>query len=332
MTEKNVLIVGAGPVGLFTALRLGQKGLKVNLFERATEVDQSPRAAGYYGPVLDLYKRAGIYDLVSATGHEENGLSFRRMPVDDGKGGKTFGKEIGQIRDLQIMLPQSKLAKIIEKVAIATGNVTVHYAKEVVGIQEIEGSVTATVRVVATGTSETYTGTYLVGTDGGRSTVRSLLGLRFPGHTWPERVIATNVTLVSAEIAPISLNFIIDPVHWTVFIPLSRPEKGKKSLWRYAMAVAGDDPRTDEELLESEALDVLYQKVMVGPRPLQYEVQSKTVYHIHQRLAPTMRSGRCLLAGDAAHLNSVSTKSPPQASQAALLECGITLTDFLSYF
>ncbi|UPL02249.1 hypothetical protein LCI18_013601 [Fusarium solani-melongenae] len=301
---SNVLIVGAGPVGLFAALRLGQRGVKVELFEKLTGPDQSPRASGYYGPILTLLKESGLWDTASTEGYEENGLFFRTLPVDNGNGGKTFGKQLGFIKDKQLMLPQSKLTAIIKKAAVGTGNVTVHYQAEVTAIEDAGDSVTINVKNLGSGDMETFKGVYLVGCDGGRSTVRSLLKIPFPGHTWPERIITTNLTRVNDEMANVSPHFIIDPVNWAVVIPLSPPKLGQTSHWRYAIAVDSKDSRTDEELLAPENLDTLYEKIMVGKRPLEYKVEQKTVYHIHQRLASTMKRGRCLLAGDAAHLNS----------------------------
>lgn len=303
---SNVLIVGAGPVGLFTALRLGQRGVKVDVFEKSIQPDQSPRAAGYYGPILTLFKESGLWDAASTEGYEENGLLFRSLPVDNGNGGKTFGKQLGYIQDKQLMLPQSKLAAIIKNAAVGTGNVTIHYHAEATAIEEDGNSVTLNVKNLGSGEMENFKGVYLVGSDGGRSTIRSLLKIPFPGHTWPERVITTNVTRVSDEMSHVAPHFIIDPVNWSVVVPLSPPKLGQPSLWRYAIAVDSKDPRTDEELLAPENIESLYEKVMVGKRPLEYEVNQKTIYHLHQRLASTMKRGRCLLVGDAAHLNCVS--------------------------
>lgn len=170
------------------------------------------------------------------------------------------------------MLPQSKLAAIIKKAAVSTGNIAIHYQAEATVIEEAGNSVTLNVKNLGFGEMEKFKGVYLVGSNSGRSTIRSLLKIPFPGHTWPERVITTNVTRVNNEISYIALYFIINSVNWAVVILLSPPKLGQLLQWRYAIAVDSKDPRTDEELLALENVESLYKKVIVGKRLLEYEV------------------------------------------------------------
>ncbi|KAL2788740.1 FAD-binding monooxygenase [Aspergillus keveii] len=86
--------------------------------------------------------------------------------------------------------------------------------------------------------------------------------------------------------------------------PLSPPHFNTTSFWRYTLMVPAGDARSDDEPLIEETIRNCYEEIMVGPRPLQVEIFQRAVYCIHQRLVPTMRRGRCVLAGDAAHLNS----------------------------
>lgn len=319
-SQKSVLIVGCGPVGLFTALLLARAGVKSEIFEKLPELRTGPRAAGHYGPDLEVMKKAGVYDIFAQHANFQDGLAFRAPPVNNGRGGKTFGRQLAYIPDLQLILPQSKMVVLLESEIRKTGMVKIHFGREAVAIDQDSDSVCLSIKDIDTGEIEKFQGEYIVGSDGGRSTVRSLLGIRFPGHTWPERVIATDVLKENDELAPIGSHLVVDVDHWGVVIPVVPATLGEKSLWRYAVAVKSTDPRSDKELLEEAVIAGFYEHLMVGQRPLQYEIQQKAVYHIHQRLASTMRRGRCLLAGDAGHLCNVSWKRIDRGGRV-LLNC-----------
>ncbi|KAH6713269.1 FAD-binding monooxygenase [Leptodontidium sp. MPI-SDFR-AT-0119] len=299
---NTVLIIGAGPVGLFTALLLARANIRSQIFEKTTQLQSDPRAAGHYGPDLEVMKKAGVYDIFAREANFQDGLVFRAPPVDNGEGGKTHGRDIAVIRDLQLTLPQSTMVKLLEKEIMTTGMVVIHYGRELVGIEQDDHLVTISAKDIRSGEVKFAKGKWLVGTDGGRSAVRSLLGISFPGHTWKERLIATDVTRTNDDLAPIGSHLVVHPTKWGVVIPLTTARLGEESLWRYAIAVHDQDTRLDEELLKDDNILASYESLMVGKRPIVCEIKKKSVYHIHQRLAATMRKGRCLLAGDAAHL------------------------------
>ncbi|KAH9209971.1 FAD-binding monooxygenase [Leptodontidium sp. 2 PMI_412] len=284
---KKVLIAGAGPVGLFVALQLARANIRSEIFEKPNQLQTGPRAAVHYGPDLEVMKRAGIYQIFAEAAHFQDGLVFRAPPVDDGKGGKTFGRDIATIRVPQLTLPQSTMVPLLVMEIAKTGLAKIHFGKEVVGIKQDENLVILPTKDRKTGEVEQVKGEYLAGTDGGRSVVRSLLGIGFPGHTWKERVIATNFTLTNEALAPTSSHLVVHPVKWGVVIPLE---------------AARLDTRPDEELMTDENIIASYDHLMAGSRPIQCKIEARAVYHIHQRLASTLRRGRVLLAGDAAHL------------------------------
>ena len=248
------------------------------------------------------------------------GLQWRKKPTDDGKGGKKFGDTIAiqplsapgdttfEVGTGLLNLPQADLNKLFLREALKTNHVRIHFNTELVSIlaNENTAGVTVQVRNTETNIERELHATYLVGADGSHSVTRKALGLPFPGHTWPERLIATNV-MVHNEFDPMwHTLFVIDPVHYTIATPREDPVTGTTTLWRYTIASAPDDTREDNELLSDENIIGLYENAMAGPRPLQVEIKARTTYKIHQRLVPTMQRGNCLLAGDAAHVNCVS--------------------------
>lgn len=319
--HADVLIVGAGPVGLFTALRLGQAGLKVVVIEKDHAVLQLPRSCGYYPVVQIAFQDAGIYStILQKGGFLTTGMDWRRYPTDNSEGGKQAGELVGGMPKKRtfnaygppgtgtLNMPQPKLCHVLLDEVAKLSTVSVLFDTELVGIQDQDGDefVTAKTNHVSTGDTKTFSGRFLVGADGGKSKTRGLLGIPFSGHTWPEKLVATDVWLINNDESPITTNFLMDPVHYTVITPLTRPIIGQKSLWRIAFALNPDEARSDDELLSDEHIAYHYERIWPGPRPLTFQIENRTMHSIHQRLSATMKRGRCVLVGDAAHLINVS--------------------------
>lgn len=205
-------------------------------------------------------------------------------------------------------LPQADLNKLFLREAIKTGHVHVEFNTELVSIiDNTDDGVSVVVRNNETQVEHKMRAPYLVGADGARSTTRKSLGLPFPGHTWPERLIATNVPVQNEYNSVWQTFYVMDRIHYTISTPLEDPVFDKTTLWRYTIAADPADDRPDEELLSDQNIMKHYENIMPGKRPLQVQIQQRATYRIHQRLASTMRRGNCLLAGDAAHVNNVST-------------------------
>lgn len=318
--NSTVLVVGGAVVGFFTALKLGQAGIDVTVIERLSETNDSPRACGYYGAAQVFMDEVGMYELVRKEGFMTRGLCWRKRPVDDGKGGKKLGDVLArqplcapdevkfEVGVGQLNLPQADLNRIVLREALNTGHVKLHFNTELVSILQNseDDGVIVLVRDVQTNVERKLSATYLVGADGAKSVTRKALGLAFAGHTWPERLIATNVLVKNDILVDLPTWYTMDRVNYTITTPLEEPVLGKTTLWRYTIAADPADTRTDEELISDENILGHYETVMAGPRPLRVQIKARSTYRIHQRLAPTLRRANCLLAGDAAHVNNVS--------------------------
>lgn len=327
IAQLPVLIAGAGPVGCFIAYRLGKAGIPVQIFEKETSLPYSPRAVGYYGATQNVFQESGLYDLIRAEGFMTAGLCWRQPPVPNNQGGKSLGRMIAKqplcapddtIRACPaglLNLRQSELTTLLLREALNTGNVSVMFDREVTSIEEKDGRVIISFNNNSDSDSLKAVGSYLVGADGGKSRVRKIIGTPCLGHTWPERLISTDVFLLN-EVDPVYHTcYIMGLKNYTVMTPLTEPVVGKRSLWRCTIAIPPEDERSDEEISQDKTIQDLYEQVVAGPRPLNADISAKTVYRIHQRLVTTMRKGRCVLAGDAAHMNNVSA-SPCQIVQA----------------
>lgn len=312
--ECNIIIAGAGPVGLLLALLLARKGIRSKVFEKSAELDTSPRAALYYPLVLEVFKDAGIYDIVLQLGSHSGGPMWRKRVIDDGNGGKALGPAIAELEmskrgddgcfeegKFAVILVQGLLVQVLLEEVTKTNLVEVHFNTPIEGFEQDQCGVT--VKFEAFGEPQTFRSQYLVGCDGARSTIRKLLGVGFSGHSWPERLIATDVRRAIPKLERLPAHFVVDKVHWGVVLPLEEIVPGKPGLWRYAMAVP-DETLTNEEIEDPKYVHKLLLKYLDGPQPAEYTLVRYRAYRLHQLLASTMHRNRVLLAGDAAHVNN----------------------------
>lgn len=316
-STHKVIVVGAGPVGLFLSYSLAKRGIHVDLIERFDGISNEPRAAGYYGGAVFALQDAGLLHIASKRGYVAQALGWRAPIVDDGNGGKTWGRLLCEIPfehgseehpELgMLLLPQTKLCRLLEEQIHSLGQnrVVFHFGAELGGIHRDGDTVIATIRDTKSGATRDLTGDILVGADGGKSTTRNLLGISLQGHTWPERLVAVDVVFSLDNLPKVQAHFVVDPLWYAMLIPLERPIQGKPSTWRFSMAIDPADDSPEEVVLSEKYLADMFERHMVGTRPLKYEVVHKATYRIHQRLANTMALGRCVIIGDAAHLNNV---------------------------
>jgi 2-polyprenyl-6-methoxyphenol hydroxylase-like FAD-dependent oxidoreductase len=315
--EVPVVIVGAGPVGLIIALLLAREQIRSVVLEQAEGVSTAPRAVGFLGPVHEVFRKAGIFDQLVREGAQNGGEIWRNGPVvDDGHGGKKLSDIIADhtiskpdakgdlpFGEFFIMIPQNRMAQILVEECQKTRLVDLRFNSKVNSITENENGVSVGIESSIDSSQSTVSGKYLAACDGGRSTIRKLLGISLAGHGWPERFIALDVRRTALTLPHHQIQYTVHPQYWGVVASLEKLEAGKSGMWRYALAVT-DDSVPDEEVVKAPFLDELLLKQMDGPRPAEYEIINKSLYRMFNVLATTMHRGRCLLAGDAAHSNT----------------------------
>ncbi|PYI12669.1 FAD/NAD(P)-binding domain-containing protein, partial [Aspergillus sclerotiicarbonarius CBS 121057] len=322
-TKKKVIIVGAGPIGLFTALKLARTNIPVLILEKSPQLSTAPRAVGYHGAALAALKRTPVYHKARELGFFGKGICWRRSLVadqdenhnrnGDGEMGKKMGDIIASLAGYGhgvLYLPQGMLTRLIYEEVVRTGLVEVRFGWEVSDViqhgDDDDDGVTAVARKVSGhGEEERFTGKFLVGADGGKSAVRKILQIPLQGHSWPERIVAMDVLLEDKHLDPMfPTSMVVHPVNFGLVTPLEPVREGEKTLYRCSVATDPGDERTDEELVEEASLRVLLEGFAPGPRPLDVDIVGSSAYRTHQLCAFTLRKGRCVLAGDAAHLNN----------------------------
>jgi 3-(3-hydroxy-phenyl)propionate hydroxylase/6-hydroxy-3-succinoylpyridine 3-monooxygenase len=287
----SVLIAGAGPVGLITALGLARAGVEVTVLEAEPRIVESPRAAVYHWTVLEPFERLGILADLEARGLSKQDYAFRVFET-----GETIPYSIGAIADetpyaYNVHLGQHELAAIALEHLERLPGARVSFSARVTDLAHDRGGVTVAA-ATPDGPLELHAG-WLIGADGGRSTVRRALGLSFEGFTWPERFVATNVRHDFDRHGYALATFQIDHVHGAVIVKLD-----DTGLWRCTYS---EDASLPEETV-SERLPGHFAVLLPGDQG--YELASHAPYKMHQRAADRFRVGRVLLAGDAAHVTN----------------------------
>ncbi len=282
MTE--VLIVGAGPVGLAAALSLAHQGVSVKVIEAEPRLTEDHRAGSFHPPTLEMLAPFGVTEAMHRIG-----IKVPRWQIRDRREGVIVEWDLGLIADetpfpYRFHLEQYKLTPILLEKLKAFPHAAVHFN------EKFEAAVQDGSGVTVNGKYKT---SWLIGCDGGRSAVRKLIGTEFEGFTWPERFIVIGTLADFAPQGFTSNAYVADPREWAAVFHMP-------GLWRLAFPV---HPEEDEaEVLTEAAVEARMQRFVA--RPGRYEVPHKGIYRVHQRVANRWRAGRILLAGDAAHLNN----------------------------
>ena len=295
---NRVLIAGGGPVGLFCALLLGRRGLPVRLFEVNDAIKEDPRAATTHPGTLEVLGAAGLTDDMERVGLIAPIFQFWDRP----SGEKIAEFDHTLLKD-ETAYPyvnqceQFKTAAIILERLRAMPNVEVLFEHEVTDVAQSANGVTATVR--GPGGEQRHTGGYLIGADGGRSTVRKACGIAFDGFTWPERfIVLTTPFDFAANRGYCPRSYFADPDEWCNCFKVAAD--GPPGLWRTVFPT--DPALSEDDLMNDAAVQARLQKFFPSSQP--YDIVHRNLYVTHQRVAASFRAGRVLLAGDAAHVNN----------------------------
>ncbi len=296
MSGVPVVVAGAGPTGLMCALALGRQGIPVVLLESEPALAHDLRAGTFHPPTLEMMAPYGI----TARMHE-TGLRVRHWQIRDLSGEFVAQFDLGLIADVtpypyRLHLEQHRLTPIQLDILRRETGAEVRFGHQLVGFVQHADHVD--VEVVADGTPEVIAASWLIGTDGGRSTVRKTLGVEFEGFTWPEQFVVASTHYDFASHGFAMNSYISDPVNWAAVFKM--PHDGPPGIWRAAFP--GEPGLPDEALLAPDAIERMLQTIV--PRPERYAIRYKSVYRVHQRVATTFRIGRVMIAGDAAHLNN----------------------------
>jgi 2-polyprenyl-6-methoxyphenol hydroxylase-like FAD-dependent oxidoreductase len=307
MTENriDVVISGAGPNGLMLACELALTGVRPVVLERLPAPSDEPKANGLVGQVVRLLDMRGLYERFSGSDDPPrpayqwmfSGLSVPLFGVRDNP---MYG----------LMMPQPRLVRQLAERGRELG-VDVRWGHELIGLESRSDGV----KVSVSTSDETYTAdaAYLVGADGGRSTVRKMAGIDFPGHT-------SNTV---ARLAHVSVPDEMRSADGGLDVPgVGRLPFGHNRLDRGGLVYAALEPdrplvgtiefdqhADDSEPMTLDELRDSARRVLGADLPVEPPVGEgphalRRIAGQNTRQADRYRAGNILLLGDSAHVHS----------------------------
>ncbi|MCX4847250.1 FAD-dependent monooxygenase [Streptomyces sp. NBC_00893] len=284
----DVLIVGAGPTGLLLAGDLAAQGISVTLVERRPHrTNNMTRAFAVHARTLELLDSRGLADELIKTGTPLTSLRF-------------FGKlslDLSRLRTrfpFVLITPQYEVERVLERRA-RTAGVHFRYETELTSLHQSAAaeSVTAELRE-ADGSRTSLTARYLVGADGMRSPVRHALGLPFPGRSVIRSMVLADVRLTDEPSDILTVSGEEDA--FTFIAPFGDG-------WYRVMGWHRDHQAADSDPVDLDELREICHAAL-GTDFGMHEARWISRFHSDERQAPSYRTGRVFLAGDAAHVHS----------------------------
>ena len=184
------------------------------------------RAGTFHPPTLELMAPYGI----TARMHE-TGLQVRHWQIRDLRGEFVAQFDLGLIADVtpypyRLHLEQHRLTPIQLDILRRETNAEVRFGHQLTGF--VQHAERVDVEVAADGKPEVIAASWLIGADGGRSTVRKILGVEFEGFTWPEQFVVASTHYDFAQHGFAMNSYISDPVNWAAV----SPHEGPPGIWR----------------------------------------------------------------------------------------------------
>ncbi|KCZ99639.1 hypothetical protein HPO_04610 [Hyphomonas polymorpha PS728] len=301
--QFDVVIAGAGPVGLTMAIDLGRRGVRTLIVERNPSTGPWPKMDRSNSRTMEFYRRLGIAEDVRALGYPADAsmdifivrsLSEAPLLKQHYPSVATMRERIEAATDHSQplepyqLVSQNRLEPLLKSVAENTPNVTVRYGCELTALAQDAEAVTVTLKP-SDGGQEEVRCSFLAGCDGGGSTVRKSLGIRLEGQGSLRRmkqICFRSETLYDR--IPMGKGrhyYFTDPEGSAIIVQGDRKEFTLNS-------DIPDDTDLDEWIRRK-----------IGPGiEFDYEILNVSNWTLHLLLAEKYREGRVFLAGDAAHL------------------------------
>jgi 3-(3-hydroxy-phenyl)propionate hydroxylase len=296
--DQRVLIAGGGPVGLLSGWLLARRGIAVRLFDENEGLQTDQRAATTHPATLDLLQEDGLAEDMARVGLVAPIFQFWDRPSGELVAQFDHAVLAADTRHPYVVqCEQFKTAKLLLERLAALPHAEIMFGHAAVDVRQTGAHVELDVRGPQGIT--THVGAFLIGADGGRSTVRKQCGIAFEGFTWPERFVVLSTPYdFEAGRGYCYRSYFADPGAWCNCFKVSAD--GPPGLWRTVFPT--EPGESDADILSDAGVQARLNKFFPAPQP--YPVVHRNLYVTHQRVAARFRHGRVLLAGDAAHVNN----------------------------
>ncbi|WP_317205050.1 FAD-dependent oxidoreductase [Janthinobacterium sp.] len=284
-----VVIVGAGPVGLATAIDLAQQGVAVVLLDDDCRLSVGSRAICFAKRTLEIFDRLGCGERIARKGVSWNvGKVFYR---DDMVYSFDLLPETGHRRPAFVNLQQYYVEGYLLDRALELPNIDIRWHNKVVGIADAADGAALTVETPDG--RHTLLADYVVAADGARSAVRELCGLESKGRTFQDRFLIADVKMTADF--PTERWFWFDPpFHRNQSVLLHRQPD---NVWRVDFQLGWDADPVAEKLPENVIPRL---KALLGEE-VEFTLEWVSVYTFSCQRMERFRHGRVFFTGDAAH-------------------------------
>jgi 2-polyprenyl-6-methoxyphenol hydroxylase-like FAD-dependent oxidoreductase len=284
--DTDILIVGAGPVGLFLANECARRGIRCRLLETRSAQSEHSKALAIFPRTLEVFDMAGLVEPFLDAANRVTAVSVI-----------THGRPLAHMRfepeespyPFIAMVPQNVTERLLLEALRRRGG-DVEYGSTFLSAEPDDGGVR--VDVDRRGTRTTLRTAYVAGCDGAHSAVRHLLHLPFEGGSYADSFLLADVEtnealpadelqLCPSELGPLAI-FPMSATRRRIVATIPAPEGDAPSLELIRRVLAERAPRGIEAL----------------------SLHWSSYFRIHHRHVGSLRSGRFFVAGDAAHIHS----------------------------